>query len=81
MSLEQIVGELQGIANSLKKDIDRLDKRINGTFDDIATHIKDGEYYRNRIIAHDVKMKLLTWIFSILTIPVVVLCVRIFLME
>ena len=81
MSIEQLIGQVQGIVEGLKEDVARLDKRINGTFDNIGEHIKSSEYYRERIVAHDIKMKLLTWIFGILTVPVIILCIKIFLMK
>jgi len=64
------------IFKSLEEAIKRLDRRINGTFDTIGTHIKEGEYWRRRIASHDAKMKLLTWLFSTLNIVLIGLLVK-----
>lgn len=67
---------LKMIFKTLEDAIKRLDKRINGTFDTIGQHIKDGEYWRRRIATHDTKMKLLTWLFSTLNIVLIALLVK-----
>ena len=64
------------IFKTLEEAIKRLDKRINGTFDTIGTHIKEGEFWRLRIAAHGTKMKILTWVFSTLNILLIALLIK-----
>ncbi|MBM4137343.1 MAG: hypothetical protein FJ241_11005 [Nitrospira sp.] len=52
--------------------VTRADK-INGRYE---KHMEESIYYRNRVERHDEKMKLLTWLFGILTIPVIILFVK-----
>ena len=65
------------IFKTLEEAIKRLDKRINGTFDTIGTHIKEGEFWRLRIAAYGTKMKILTWVFSTLNILLIALLIRV----
>ena len=52
--------------------IERADK-INGRYE---KHMDEGNYYRNKVERHDEKMKVLTWLFGILTVPVILLCIK-----
>ena len=70
------IGEIkEGIVN-LKDHIKRLDDRINGSFERINSHIEEGEYWRRRIQAHEVKMKILTWLFGTLTVGLLWVALR-----
>ena len=64
------------IFKSLEDSIKRLDKRVNGTFDTIGTHIKEGDYWRLRIERHGIRMKVMTWLFSTLNIMLIVLLIK-----
>lgn len=50
------------------------DEKINGRYE---KHIDEGVFYRNRIERHDEKMKLLTWLFGLLTLPVIFLLIKV----
>jgi len=54
---QENIGALKEAAENLKVAIDRLDKRINGTFSTIGNHIKEGPLYRAKIevLEHDIK--------------------------
>ena len=43
------IGALKEAANTLKDAVDRLDKRINGTFRTIGEHINESPLYRAKI--------------------------------
>ena len=47
---EKALGRLEEAANNLKESVERLDRRINGSFDTIANHIKESPDWRSRII-------------------------------
>ena len=66
-ALVRDIGEIKEGISNIKDHIQRLDDRINGSFGRIDKHIDEGEYWRARIQAHEVKMKLLTWLFGVLT--------------
>lgn len=71
------IGEIKKGIKNLEEHISRLDHRINGTFDTIGEHIKNGTYYRNIIIRNQTTIKIIYGLFAILTIPVIFLCIRI----
>ena len=52
----------------------KYDEKMNGKYEE---HIKDSVYYRNRVERHDEKMKVLTFLFGILTVPVVFLLIKV----
>jgi chromosome segregation ATPase len=43
------IGTLKEAAENLKEAVQRLDKRINGTFDTIGKHIAEAPIYRSKL--------------------------------
>ena len=70
------IGALKEAADHLNESIKRLDKRINGTFDNIGTHIKEGEIYRKKVITNETTIKLVLWVFAIFNIAILVLLIK-----
>ena len=46
---QENIGALKKAAESLEQSIDRLDKRINGSFKQIGDHIAESPAYRGKI--------------------------------
>ena len=70
------IGEIKEGISNIKDHIQRLDDRINGSFEIITKHIEEGEYWRGRIQAHEVKLKILTWLFGTLTVGLLWIVLR-----
>lgn len=75
----EALGRIEQKIDNAKSQVEHLSERLNGSFDKMADHIKDGEYYRQRVAAHDVKMKMMTWVFGAVNIAILVALVRIFI--
>jgi len=58
------IGSLQAKVEYQDATMKYLLQRLDESVKMMAQHIKDGEWYREKILDHDIKMKLLTWIFS-----------------
>ncbi len=76
--------EHQGILAECEQVFKRLDEKLNTLVNNAEKingryekHIEDSIYYRNRVERHDEKMKLLTWLFGILTLPVIFLLLKV----
>ena len=55
--LRQIAGELKNAVENLNQSVIRLDKRCNGTFETIGSHIAEAPEYRMKIneVAKDIE--------------------------
>ncbi len=76
----EVIKGIAGIKADIKAirdDISVLNKRINGSFDRIAKHIEEGEYWRRRIVAHDIRMKIYTWLFTLVNIGLFIFLTKI----
>ena len=51
------LGNIEGKLDSTLAGIDRLDKRINGTFKQISDHISESPEYRGKIMAIETEIK------------------------
>jgi len=51
------LGNIEGKLDSTLAGIDRLDKRINGTFKQISDHINESPEYRGKIMAIETEIR------------------------
>jgi peptidoglycan hydrolase CwlO-like protein len=51
------LGNIEGKLDSTLAGIDRLDKRINGTFKQISDHISESPEYRGKIMAIEAEIR------------------------
>lgn len=72
---------LKMIFKTVEESIRRLDKRVNGTFDTIGTHIKEGDFWRLRIERHSIRLKILTWLFSTLNVLLIALLIKLLFLD
>ncbi len=73
------LAEIKSDIKAVRNDLQLLNKRVNGSFERMAKHIEEGEYWRRRITAHEIKMKVLTWIFTSVNIGILFLLLKIVL--
>lgn len=72
------LGRIENKIDNAKTQVENLSLRLNGSFDKMTDHIKDGEYYRQRVQVHDYKMKLMTWVFGSVNVAILVALIRLF---
>jgi len=62
----------------IKGKITGIEKSLNGNIKAMQAHIAEGVEYRDKIIKHDTTITILSWLFGILTLPVLFLVVKLF---
>tara|TARA_Y100000310_G_C20431815_1_gene691841 strand:- start:326 stop:592 length:267 start_codon:yes stop_codon:yes gene_type:complete len=73
------VSAVKVMATEQRCDIIKVEKRLNGSFDVMDEHIKESQYWRDRVAQHDIKMKVYTFIFGTLHVAIIAALVQIFL--
>lgn len=73
------IATLKAMGVETRADMIRFDKRINGTLDAMQKHIKESDYWRDRVTQHDIRMKIYTWVFTTFHIVVITALIKLFL--
>ena len=63
----------------IKASLDNIQKQLNGSMKTIGNHINESDTYRNLIISHDVKIKMIVGFFISVNLAVVGALVRLFI--
>ena len=63
----------------IKAKLDHIDERINGSFDVMTRHIEEGVTYRNMLVSHDVKIKMIVGFFLTVNLAIAGALVRLFI--